>query len=151
MLLSLFALGAVTGAAIVRRQAPEIKTDTIRVTDTLRESTPIYIRSYIRDTLRVAVTDTLRERDTLYISLPREVREYKSDDYRAIVSGYRPALDSMEVYRHTEYINSVQYLKAPPKRWGVGVQIGAGATLSGNAVKLSPYIGVGVSYNILVW
>jgi len=149
--LSLFALGAVTGAAIVRRQAPEIKTDTIRVTDTLRESTPVYIRSYIRDTLRVAVTDTLRERDTLYISLPREVKEYKTEDYRAVVSGYRPALDSMEVYRHTEYINSVQYIKAPPKRWGVGVQIGGGVSVANGKVTAAPYIGVGVSYNILVW
>jgi hypothetical protein len=38
-----------------------------------------------------------------------------------------------------------------PTHWGIGVQAGYGATLSNNTVKLAPYIGVGISYNIITW
>ena len=38
-----------------------------------------------------------------------------------------------------------------PTHWGLGIHAGYGATLNNNTVQLSPYVGVGISYNILTW
>lgn len=57
-------------------------------------------------------------------------------------------LDLIEVYPRTEY--QIQTVKTKP-RWGLGIQAGYGCTLTGTQVRLSPYIGVGVQYNLLTW
>ena len=70
--------------------------------------------------------------------IPITSKEYKTDDYRAVVSGYKPSLDFMEVYREKEIIT----LK--PKRWGLGLQVGYG-------YPSGLYVGGGVSYNLFMW
>ena len=49
--------------------------------------------------------------------------------------------------------NSVIKKQFPTKRWGIGIQAGAGIGYDINNKKLSsgPYIGIGISYNILTW
>ena len=49
-------------------------------------------------------------------------------------------------YRTEKVINHIIPVKANP-RWGVGLQGGVGVGKSG----VTPYVGVGVQYNILTW
>lgn len=78
--------------------------------------------------------------DTIYVPVPITQKEYTTPDYRAWVSGYKAALDSIDVFPKTIYITK----KIPSHRWGLGVSAGYGVGRSG----LSPYIGVGVYYRI---
>lgn len=82
--------------------------------------------------------------DSVMVSVPIVQKEYKDSTYHAWVSGYHPNLDSIYIYRPTTQI--VQTI-TKQKRWGLGVQAGMGAANN----KIQPYIGVGVSYNFLMW
>lgn len=122
-----------------------IDRDTITVRDTLRDTIPqpftvrfdhydtLYIPLYIVDTLR---TDSA----LLPIPIPIERREYRTDNYRAVISGYKPSLDVMEVFRKTQTVT----VREKPKRWGVGPQVGVG-------VPGGWYVGIGVSYHVWGW
>ena len=67
------------------------------------------------------------------------------------VSGYRPQLDSIHIYHRTEYITKEIKTVAKPKRWGIGLQAGYGVSFSNKQIQATPYIGIGISYNILTW
>ena len=129
----------------------EHKADTIRIRDTINIPRPVYITSKIIDTMTVLVqaTDTLWLHDTLYINLPREQRTYTDTTYTAWISGYRPQLDSIQIYQRTEYITKEIKTVTKPKRWGIGLQAGYGVTISNNQIKPAPYIGVGLSYSLI--
>lgn len=124
--------------------------DTLVVRDTVRERFPVYVERTVTDTLLVAMTDTVRVSDTVYVRLPREQKRYADTNYVAWVSGYRPRLDSIEVYPVTRYITETVY-RDTRKRWGIGIQSGYGIGLTGGKVTGVPYIGIGISYNILTF
>ena len=130
-----------------RKRAAETvvnKTDTVTVVtvDTLIREKPIYVNRYFRDTILVAVTDTVRLRDTTFIQLPKEHRLYVDSMYRAVVSGYLPSLDSIEVYQKC-YTKIVTNTVRP--RWSVGIQAGYGVT---RGFELAPYVGIGIQYRL---
>lgn len=116
--------------------------DTVTVRDTVRDTVPrpVLVRLDHWDTLRIAVqrVDTLR--DSVYIPVPIERREYRTDDYRAVISGYRPRLDLMEIYRRTRTVT----VTPKPKRWGIGPTAGFG-------IPGGWYVGIGVSYDLWQW
>lgn len=113
----------------------ETKIKTIVKVDTLLITPPMAV-------LFRFTSETIRIGDTI---VNREQAVYKDSFYRAVVSGYKPRLDSMEVYPRTvtrEITNDVYYTIIPPKKhWGIGLQAGYGYP---NGL----YVGVGVSYNI---
>ena len=128
--------------------APKLKViwDTTEVVrfDTIVRERPVYRYSYVHDTVRTHFTTI--HRDTVTVDVPIERRVYQEDSlYRCVISGWRPSLDSLIVWptittitihdTKTEYRNS---------KLSFGVQAGYGATKAG----LSPYIGVGISYNL---
>lgn len=125
-----------TEVEIIRRDTiTVVKTDTIRITK-VRE-----VEKKIIDTILVQVKDTIILNDTTFIQLPREQKIYEAENYKAWVSGYRPKLDSLNIYQKTiikEVTNTIE------KNWGLGVMGGYGITKDG----LSPFIGVGVYYKI---
>ena len=125
--------------------------DTLVVRDTVRERYPVYVERTVTDTMLVALTDTVRVSDTVYVRLPREQKRYADTNYVAWVSGYRPRLDSIEVYQSTRYVTKEIILPGPAKRWGIGIQTGYGVGLNGGKVVGVPYIGIGISYNILTF
>lgn len=130
--------------------------DTVVVcrTDTVFRERPVYYARRVTDTMVVAVHDTLRARDTLYMELPREQVEYRDTAYRAWISGYRPALDSIEVYRdiRTVTITKTERIEvAVPRRWSLGVTAGYGLAQADGHLQPAPFVGVGVSYNIFSW
>lgn len=145
-------LSFIGGRQSKRMPVPETSTDTLIVRDTIRIEKPLTKFVKTTDTLLLAVTDTIVLHDTTYIRLPMETKVYADSTYRAQVSGYRPSLDFIEVYPTTTTIttNNVVY-KAKKTHWGIGVSVGYGVTICNGTFYASPYIGVGINYNLLCW
>lgn len=131
----------------------KVKVDTLFVYDTIFIEKPVIKKVETIDTLLLPVptTDTLMLHDTVLIHLPIEQRQYSDPRYTAWVSGYRPQLDSILIYKTTEYITKEIKTVAKPKRWGIGLQAGYGVSLHNGQLFPSPYIGVGLSYSIINW
>lgn len=145
MFAALLAILAAIGWLRPRKAVPaETVRDTLIVRDTLRDTVPrpVLVCFDHWDTLRVAVrtVDTLRDSVYIPVPIPIERKEYRTDDYRAIVSGYRPRLDLMEVYRKTRTVTVTK----GPKRWGIGPTAGFG-------IPGGWYVGIGVSYDLWQW
>lgn len=91
------------------------------------------------------LTDTIRIGDTVVL---REQAYYEDSLYRAWVSGYRPRLDSLQIFPRTIYqtvTNDIYHTITPKKkRWGLGLQVGYG-------YPSGIYAGVGVSYDLWIW
>lgn len=79
------------------------------------------------------------------IVIPIVQRVYATPDYRAVISGYHPALDSMEVYRQNRVVTTT-ITKYKRTRWGVTGGVGVGYAADGRVV---PVIGVTVGY--VIW
>lgn len=131
----------------------KVKVDTLFICDTIFIEKPVIRKVEIIDTLLLPVpyTDTLMLHDTVLVHLPIEQRQYSDPRYTAWVSGYRPQLDSIQIYQTTEYITKEIKTATKPKRWGIGLQAGYGVSFSNKQIKATPYIGIGISYNILTW
>lgn len=127
---------------------PIIKTETRVVIDTVRDTLLVERDRYIvrSDTIHFVQTVDSLITDTLYIPIPIERVEYRTPEYFAVVEGYKPRLAEIETYGKTVYIDRVETLKTKPK-WGVGLQAGYGATHGG----IYPYIGFGLTYNLITW
>lgn len=76
----------------------EIKTDTLRIVaptevrvDTFYRSVPVPVKQK-PDTVLLTCTDSI------LVYLPFERKVYKDSTYRAVVSGYEPVLEDIEVY-----------------------------------------------------
>lgn len=154
--LALAALLLLSGYLLGRRacRAPEpelvVQVDTLRIRDTVLVERPVPVEVRVVDTMLVAVTDTISISDTVYLRIPREIKQYEDSLFRAQVSGYRPTLDWIEVYPQTVYLTKVVKTQ-DVRRWGIGLQAGYGAYVTGGQVRLAPYVGVGISYDILRW
>lgn len=141
MLAAAFFLGRV-----LPKQAEPSRTvrDTITVHDTIRDSIPVpfTVRFDHYDTLYVPIYIDTTTADSVLVpvTIPIERKEYRTEDYRAVISGYRPSLDVMEVFRKTKTVT----VTPKPKRWGIGPQVGIG-------VPLGWYVGIGISYDIWQW
>ena len=131
----------------------KVKVDTLYVYDTIFVEKPVIKKVEIIDTLLlpVPITDTLMLHDTVFVHLPIEQRQFSDLRYTAWVSGYRPQLDSIQIYQQTEYITKEVKTVTKPKRWGIGLQAGYGVSISNKQIQATPYIGIGISYNILTW
>lgn len=67
--------------------------------------------------------------DSAFVDVPIERKVYQEDSvYRAVVSGYRPSLDSLLIFSKTTTItvtNTVpEYVPAPRRRWSFGITTG---------------------------
>ena len=163
ILAALLLVGAFVGGYFAgkgRRPQPSVvvQTDTIVFRDTVTKIQPEYItKETVRKEL-VYLKDTVRVHDSVYVVMEVEKRVYEDSNYRAVVSGIRPSLDEISVYPKTQVITTTvtQTIEVPvktPKPWGVGVQAGFGGQygISSKRVDYGPYIGVGISYNIIRW
>lgn len=118
----------------------ETKIKTVVKVDTLLISPPM------APLLLIKLTDTIRIGDTV---VHREQAYYEDSLYRAWVSGYRPRLDSLQVFPRTvtnTVTNDIYHtIKVKDRRrWGLGLQAGYG-------YPGGWYVGVGMSYNIFQW
>lgn len=129
------------------RNAPA-DTVTIVKTDTVKVASPVPVYKYIRYNDTVTICHELRDTVKELVFLPREYMVYKDSTYRAVVSGVQPRLDSIEVYQKNTVQTVTKTIRVPDrKRWGLGVQAGYGY----DGKRLTPYVGIGVQYDILRW
>ncbi len=124
-----------------------IKLDTIKVVEIKEVVKERKVKEYIKQVVKK--TDTLTINDTLYLNLPKEIKTFtgntKEFSYKAQISGYKPNLENLEVF-NLRQIEKVVKIKQKPKHWGIGVQVGYGYAYKQG---FYPYIGVGVSYNLI--
>lgn len=110
---------------------------------------PVYVAdSSAIDSLLNECARLERVGDSLQLVLIRVQRHYSDSTFDAWVSGVDPRLDSIKTYQKNMVITKeIPVIQVKKTRWGLGVQAGAGVGKDG----LTPYVGVGVSYNILSW
>lgn len=99
----------------------------------------------LNDSVASSVDKIVGSVDSVAVEIPITQKMYEGEDWRAWVSGYRPMLDSLQVYRERQTITIVEREK--PKRWSIGVVAGYGAILRGS-VSFEPFVGIGVSYKL---
>ena len=97
---------------------------------------------FIRDTV-----DTAK----VVADIPIVQKEYSDDStYTAWVSGYRPSLDSINIYRKNISTNKETVIKKKDiHRFGIGPVVYGGYNFG--TKKLDYGVGIGVSYHILEW
>ena len=133
--------------------------DTNKVTEPKRDTSPdvlikeIPVPVFVADSTAIDSLLNLcarleRRGDSLQLVLLRVQRHYSDSTFDAWVSGVDPRLDSIKTY-HTNMVitQEIPVIQVKKTRWGVGIQAGAGVGKDG----LTPYVGVGVTYNILSW
>lgn len=90
-------------------------------------------------------SDTIHVVDTVVM---RKQAYYEDNLYCAWVSGYRPKLDSLQVFPKTVYqtvTNDIYHTIVPKKkRWGFGLQAGYG-------YPGGFYVGAGMTYDLWQW
>lgn len=128
------------------------RVDTLVIRDTIVQEKPVYRTISQVRTEYVPVCDTIRIQDTLFVPVPIETKVYEDSLYRAEVSGYRASLDRLEIYQQERIITQTIPVQVKErKRWGIGVQAGYGVSTPNGKPVLSPYIGIGVSYDLIRW
>lgn len=103
----------------------EVVNDTtiIATHDTIVRERPVFVTSYIYDTIRTHFTTI--EHDTVTVDLPMERRIYKEDSlYYACVSGFRPSLDTLIVWPTITTITIREKERIPAPRWSIGATVG---------------------------
>lgn len=129
-------------------EPPTPKVDTLFIQDTFKVTEPKYITKRAIDSIPYPVGDTLRLRDTLYVLLERQQVTWEDSLARVYASGVNPQVDSVIHFTQEMVITKeIPVIQVKKTRWGIGFQ--AGATADKNGVL--PYVGVGVSYNLLSW
>jgi hypothetical protein len=142
-----FLIGCRYGRKTARIE-PETKIirDTVSCTiyDTVVFERPVYRVSYVTDT--VATYFTTIEHDTVLVNVPIERKVYEEDSlYHAVVSGWRPSLDTLIVWPKTTTITIREQVKTPAPRLSFGITAGPSALVTPNG---KVYGGIGASFGL---
>lgn len=155
-----FALGALcgffTGKAIYQPTYDEkVERDTLIVQDTVPDINPTPKDSatikYITRFLPVVKNDTINHfvevskmiYDTVEVQVPITSKHYGSKDYDAWVSGYEPSLDSIKVYKETQYITETITKTVKDKGKHFFLDVGAGCEYQFNSKAAVPFAELG--------
>ncbi|MCM1051964.1 MAG: hypothetical protein NC349_08375 [Paenibacillus sp.] len=131
--------------AVMCMPVPVSITETITVRDTLRLRIPIPTgRMDSSRTVTIPTQWVTAHRDSDSLTVQAETRVYSCSTFRAVVSGVRPSLDSLTLYRTSPVITHTIAVPQPVSRWGIGVTAGMTATSRG----LAPGVTVGVTYRL---
>jgi len=129
------------------------KVDSIVTLDTSSTAFPkeVLSRRAVKDSvILVPVYDTIRVKDTIFTPVEREEKVYEDSTFRAVVSGYSPRLDSINVYNKTIVVTRTQQnrsLTRKAHRLGLsfGAQGGVGYVRTFNGQPgMGVYAGVGL-------
>lgn len=149
LLLGLGATAFMCGRLSVRKGGESTiveRVDTLVIRDTIVAYKPKYITKRVVDSVIVPVPEYIVRNDTIYAVMEREQVVWEDSLARIYASGINPEVDSVFHYRTEKVINHIIPVKVSP-RWGIGIQGGVGVGKGG----LTPYVGVGVQYNIFTW
>ena len=141
VLLNVFVIGCYRSDRCYRTER-----DTVYVYDTIRIVEPVPVKEEVvrYDTVYLQTIDTIVKMDSIEVIVPITQRVYEDSLYKAWVSGYRPRLDSLEVYRRIVYIDRIEAIERRPR-----VVVSAGV-YGGFGVKGADY-GLGVSVGMPIW
>jgi len=153
--LIIFILGFAAGFAVSKHmykceEAPvvsavrEIKT----VRDTVKAKVPPAVKETVKrkETARLKIKPSVGTKTptivndslagTAEVEIPITTKIYETPNYRAVVSGFRPSLDSMEVYRDTRTITETVTKLQPARRKWLALTVGPsiGYNLNGEIV-----------------
>ena len=137
-----------------RAATDDVQHDTIVLRDTIRIPAPRPSSSTTQGTIMlalqdalIATPDTLHSRDTIYVQLPREVKTYGDSSYRAVVSGFHPSLDEIEIYQRTKVVTDTRVIRSSP--WvTIGPSVGVGIATDGSVY---PFLGVSATIPLWSW
>ena len=126
----------------------KIKIEYIVKYDTIIKEKPIPINKYIYKTIR----DTVFVNNSPTIAyIPIERKIYQDDDYRAVISGYKPNIDTLQIFRKDSLIYTTiereRTIIRDYSRWTLGVSGGYAITNKG----FTPFIGVSINYDLIRW
>ena len=126
----------------------ETKVDTLVIRDTIMQYKPIFVDKIKVDSVLIPVKDTIIIRDSVYIYMDREKITWRDSLCEVYASGIMPQVDSVRHFQEYKYITIETQVPVKVKsHWGLGANAGYGVGKGG----LTPYVGVGISYNILSW
>lgn len=123
----------------------EITTDTIVIRDTIiiEDIQPIteikYKDKFIRDTVFV-------ENTPIVADIPFEEKTYSDERFTAVISGFEPNLEKIEIYTKDNIINNeIKTTVYKQKRFSYGLQVGCGYGIINR--KPDIFVGIGLQYN----
>ena len=124
------------------------KVDTLVIRDTIMSYKPIYVDRVKLDSVLVPVVDSVKIHDTTFVYLEREKVTWRDSLCEVYASGIMASVDSVRHFQEDKYITIETQVPVKVKsHWGLGVNAGYGVGKGG----FTPYIGVGISYNLLSW
>lgn len=124
------------------------KVDTLVIYDTITQIQPISVERRVVEKQLVPVIDSVKIHDTLFVYLDREQVVWQDSLSVVYASGINPQVDSVKHFIQDRFITiETQVPVKVRSRWGLGLQAGMGAGKDG----LTPYVGVGLNYNLLSW
>lgn len=141
---------------LIGRECPKIKpietvktkTDTLFIYDTIVEIKPVFETRRVVERVLMPVVDTVRLRDTLLVYMDREQLVWRDSLSEIYASGIDPKIDSVRHFVKDRIVTIETVRPVVRKtRWGVGLQGGMGMGKDG----LTPYVGVGLNYNLFSW
>ena len=130
------------------------RVDTLVIYETKLVEKPVFVEKKVIEKVPVPVpvSDTMMVHDTIYVYMDREQVHWQDSLSDVYASGYDVQVDSVRHNIQTQVITKERdvIVKVKPK-WSVGVHAGYGAFANNGQITASPYIGVGVSYNLFSW
>ena len=151
ILATFFMLGFIIGQKHPQKLPVEpikVKVDTLVIHDTTMSYRPIYVDRVKLDSVLVPVVDSVKIHDTTFVYLEREKVTWRDSLCEVYASGIMASVDSVRHFQEYKYITIETQVPVKVKsHWGLGVNAGYGVGKGG----LTPYVGVGISYNILSW
>lgn len=122
-----------------------VKVDSFIKVDTVTKWYPKPVEIKVRDTIYLSIDSVKNEGDS--ILLPRETKTYEDSTYRAVVSGFKPSLDTLMVFPKTIYISTEKVREIEKKdRFNIGLQVGSGYGIFTKSPDV--YVGIGIQYNL---
>ena len=132
------------------------KITTVTKIDTIMDTVLVVKKEKVIKVIRDTLVNVEFIRDTVdtakvVVDIPIVQKEYSDDStYTAWVSGYRPSLDSINIYRKNISTNKETVIKKKDiHRFGIGPVVYGGYSFG--TKKLDYGVGIGVSYHILEW
>lgn len=151
ILACVFLFGFIIGQKYPQKSPVEpikTKVDTLVIHDTTMSYRPIYVDRVKLDSVLVPVLDTMMIHDTTFVYLEREKVTWRDSLCEVYASGIMASVDSVRHFQESKYITiETQVPVKVRSHWGLGVNAGYGVGKG----RFTPYIGVGISYNILSW
>lgn len=151
ILATFFMLGFIIGQKHPQKLPVEpikVKVDTLVIHDTTMSYRPIYVDRVKLDSVLVPVVDSVKIHDTTFVYLEREKVTWRDSLCEVYASGIMASVDSVRHFQEYKYITiETQVPVKVRSHWGLGVNAGYGVGKGG----LTPYVGIGISYNLLSW